>query len=79
LRHTALTNFGERAGGDVFALARIAGHTSISVTQRYVHPQAAQISRIFSSQLLVGTNLGTPKKLPAPAHNGKQPREAASE
>ena len=65
LRHTALTRLGERAGGDVFALARIAGHSSITVTQRYVHPQADTINRIFTSQSLVGTKLGTPKKLPA--------------
>lgn len=32
LRHTALTNLGEKAGGDVFVLARIAGHSSITVT-----------------------------------------------
>lgn len=38
LRHTALTNLGERAKGDVFVLARIAGHSSITVTQRYIHP-----------------------------------------
>ena len=71
LRHTALTRLGERAGGDVFALARIAGHSSITVTQRYVHPQADTINRIFTSQLLVGTKLGTPKKLPAPGRRTK--------
>jgi integrase len=65
LRHTALTRLGEKAGGNVFALASIAGHSSITVTQRYVHPQADAIQRVFSSQSLVGTNLGTPKKLPA--------------
>ena len=62
LRHTALTRLGEKAGGDVFVLARIAGHSSITVTQRYVHPQADAISRVFSSQLPVGTKLGTVKK-----------------
>jgi integrase len=62
LRHTALTRLGEKAGGNVFALASIAGHSSITVTQRYVHPQADTIDRIFSSRLLVGTKLGTGKK-----------------
>jgi len=56
LRHTALTNLGERAGGDVFVLARIAGHSSITGTQRYIHPQAEAINRVFSQ---VGTKLGT--------------------
>jgi integrase len=61
LRHTALTNLGEKAGGDVFVLARIAGHSSITVTQRYIHPQADAINRVFSaSQSKVGPKLGTP-------------------
>jgi integrase len=63
LRHTALTRLGEAAGGDVFVLARIAGHSSITVTQRYVHPQADAIDRVFlASQSSVGTKLGTRKK-----------------
>jgi len=56
LRHTALTRLGEAAGGDVFVLARIAGHSSVTITQRYIHPQADAISRVFSQ---VGTKLGT--------------------
>ena len=56
LRHTALTRLGEVAGGDVFVLARIAGHSSITITHRYVHPQADAINRVFSQ---VGTKLGT--------------------
>jgi site-specific recombinase XerD len=62
LRHTALTRLGEKAGGNVFALASIAGHSSITVTQRYIHPQADTINRIFSSHLLIGTKSGTEKK-----------------
>jgi integrase len=63
LRHTALTRLGEKAAGNVFALASIAGHSSITVTQRYVHPQADTINRIFTSKLPVGTKLSTTKKL----------------
>jgi len=48
LRHRALTRLGEASGGDVFALARIAGHSSITITQRNVHPQAETIDRVFS-------------------------------
>ena len=63
LRHTALTNLGEKAGGDVLVLARIAGHSSIAVTQRYIHPQAKAINRVLTamSQLQAGTKLGTAK------------------
>jgi integrase len=65
LRHTALTRLGERAGGNVFVLARIAGHSSIAVTQRYIHPQADAINRVFAaSQPQVVTKLGTSKEMP---------------
>ena len=78
LRHTALTRLGEAAGGDVFVLARIAGHSSITVTQRYVHPQADAINRVFAaSQFPVGTKVGTPKKLPQAERGKKLQRETA--
>jgi integrase len=51
LRHTALARLGAASGGDVFALARIAGHSSITITQRYVHPQAETIDRVFAKAL----------------------------
>lgn len=47
LRHTAGTMLGE-SGCDVFTLARIMGHSSILITQRYIHPQAESIERAFS-------------------------------
>jgi integrase len=46
LRHTALTRLAE-SGCDAFTLARIAGHSSITITQRYCHPQADAIERAF--------------------------------
>ena len=46
LRHTALTWLAE-SGCDAFTLARIAGHSSITITQRYCHPQADAIERAF--------------------------------
>jgi integrase len=39
LRHTALTRLAE-SGCDAFTLMRIAGHSNIRTTMRYVHPQA---------------------------------------
>jgi hypothetical protein len=47
LRHTALTNLAKR-GADAHTLARIAGHGSIVITMRYVHPQADAIERAFA-------------------------------
>lgn len=64
LRHTALTKLAD-AGCDAFTLARIAGHSSIAITQRYVHPQAEAIERAF--QKLV-TDGGHPTN--SPSDNG---------
>jgi len=47
LRHTALTRLAE-SGCDAFTLAKIAGHSSITITQRYCHPRAEAIERAFS-------------------------------
>jgi hypothetical protein len=44
----AIPLLGEAVGGDVFALARIAGHSSVTITQRYIHPQGETIDRVFS-------------------------------
>jgi integrase len=46
LRHTALTDLAT-LGCDPFTLAKIAGHSSITITQRYCHPQADAIERAF--------------------------------
>jgi integrase len=56
LRHTALTRLGE-AACDAFTLARIAGHSSITITQRYCHPQADAIERAFA-KMAGGHNIG---------------------
>ena len=42
LRHTFLTRLGE-SGCDAWTLARIAGHSSISVSARYVHPSEGAV------------------------------------
>ena len=42
LRHTFLTRLGE-SGCDAWTLARIAGHSSVSMSTRYVHPSEAAV------------------------------------
>lgn len=46
LRHTMLTRLGE-LGVDAFTIMRIAGHSTITVSQRYVHPSPEVVERAF--------------------------------
>jgi integrase len=46
LRHTMLTCLGE-AGTDAFTIMKIAGHSSVTVSQRYVHPTPEGMDRAF--------------------------------
>lgn len=41
-----LTRLGE-AGVDAFTIMRIAGHSTITISQRYVHPSAEAIESAF--------------------------------
>jgi integrase len=47
LRHTALTRIAPHC--DAWTLAKVAGHSSISITMRYIHPQGGAIERAFQS------------------------------
>jgi integrase len=47
LRHTFLTRLGE-SGCDVWTLARIAGHSSIKMSERYVHPSGDAVLHAMS-------------------------------
>ena len=46
LRHTMLTRLGE-SGADAFTIMKIAGHSSVTVSQRYVHPSPESQERAF--------------------------------
>jgi site-specific recombinase XerD len=46
LRHTMLTRLGE-SGADAFTVQRVAGHHSITMSQRYVHPSRGAIEASF--------------------------------
>jgi integrase len=55
IRHTFLTRLGE-SGCDVWTLARVAGHSNISISQRYVHPSEDAVLNALSR--LGGHNSG---------------------
>jgi Bifunctional DNA primase/polymerase, N-terminal/Phage integrase family len=46
LRHTMLTRLGE-SGADAFTIMKIAGHGSVTTSQRYVHPTPEGMERAF--------------------------------
>ncbi len=45
-RHTFLTRFGE-AGADAFAIKKVAGHSSVTISERYIHPRPEGQERAF--------------------------------
>jgi integrase len=47
LRHTFLTRLGQ-SGCDAWTLARIAGHASINISARYVHPSEEAVLNAMS-------------------------------
>jgi integrase len=57
LRHTLLTRLGE-AGVDAFTIMKIAGHSSITVSQRYVHPSPESLERAFERLEVLNANAG---------------------
>jgi len=68
--HTALTRMAPFC--DAFTLARIAGHSSITITQRYCHHQADAVEAAFSK-------FGTRSELVTGAGHHEIPRLPASE
>lgn len=66
LRHTMLTRLGE-SGVDAFTIMRIAGHSSIVVSQRYIHPTPEAVERAFERLQLhgTGTEIESKRLLPA--------------
>jgi len=59
LRHTFGTRLGE-AGADAFTIMKLMGHSTVIVSQRYVHPSPESIERAFEK--LEALNLGARNK-----------------
>jgi integrase len=66
LRHTFLTRLGE-SGCDAWTLARIAGHSNVSMSSRYVHPSEDAVLTAMAK--LGGHKIG---------HNGNQSDSSAA-
>ena len=74
-RHTFLTRLGE-SGCDAWTLARIAGHASVAISSRYVHPSDDAVLAAVSR--LGGHNSGNkqmPKQLEAKGESVKEAEE----
>lgn len=63
LRHSCLTRLGE-AGADAFTIMKLAGHSSVTVSQRYVHPTGETVQLAFD-------RLETLNRLALEGANGK--------
>jgi integrase len=68
LRHTFLTRLGE-SGCDAWTLARIAGHSSIGISARYVHPSEDAV--LFAVEKLSRHKNGHSQKFDAQEENSK--------
>lgn len=68
LRHTFLTRLGE-SGCDAWTLARIAGHSSVAISGRYVHPSEDRVQEAISR--LGGHKIGHSEHEQLPASDGK--------
>jgi integrase len=77
-RHTFLTRLGE-SGCDAWTLARIAGHSSVAISSRYVHPSEDAVLAAVSR--LSGHNSGHSEENPKlpPRAEGPQAVEAKDE
>lgn len=47
MRHTYLTRLG-LAGVEAFTIMRLAGHSSVTISQRYVHPTGHAVEHAIS-------------------------------
>ena len=71
MRHTALTRLGE-AGADAYTIMRIAGHSTITTSQKYVHPSTEAvglaIARLDAANLATATTKATSTHGPLVTH-----------
>jgi integrase len=73
LRHTMLTRLGE-SGADAFTIMKIAGHSSVTVSQRYVHPSPESLERAFERLDAMNSSARGEVVLPAKVPTGQNGR-----
>jgi integrase len=69
LRHTMLTRLGE-SGADAFTIMRIAGHSSVTISQRYVHPSPESLETAF--ERMDALNESRRQESPQNPHSGEK-------
>jgi integrase len=62
-RHTALTDLGA-AGADAFTIQRWAGHSSVTISQKYVHPTPETMERAAERLEIFQRSMRTARKRP---------------
>ena len=70
MRHTMLTRLGE-VGVEAFTIMRIAGHSTVTISQRYVHPSPETLERAFERLEAIGGAVSWPR-LDAPKSSERQ-------
>ncbi len=66
LRHTYGTRLGE-AGADAFTIMRLMGHSTVTVSQKYVHPVPETLERAIKGMEKLSRSSGrAPTKSPTP-------------
>jgi integrase len=73
LRHTMLTRLGE-SGADAFTIMKIAGHSSVTVSQRYVHPSPESLERAFERLDAMNSSARGEVVIPAKVPTGQNGR-----
>lgn len=68
LRHTFLTRLGESVY-DAWTLARIAGHSAVAMSSRYVHPSEDAV--LMAVERLGGHRIGDRPEISEPEENSK--------
>jgi len=68
LRHTFGARLGE-AGADAFTIMKLMGHSTITISQRYVHPSPESVELV--SERLTALNLKGLLQFPLPVSGSK--------